>query len=55
MNAPNSAGKDAPVYGLCTACRSIEVRLNKATGTRDFSSIGEHAEYPTGFGCELCS
>jgi hypothetical protein len=44
-----------PTYGMCTACKAIEVRLNEATGTRDFSHIGESAEYPTGYGCELCS
>lgn len=44
-----------PVYGLCTACRSVEVRLNNATGTRDLSNIGESASYPTGYGCEVCS
>lgn len=43
------------VYGMCLACGSIEVALNKATGTRDFSSIGEHHAYPTGYGCEVCS
>ena len=40
--------------GLCTACGAIEVHLNKVTGTRDFSSIGESDRYPTGYGCELC-
>lgn len=44
-----------PVYGLCTACRSVEVSLDTATGTRDLSGIGESAAYPTGYGCELCS
>lgn len=44
-----------PVYGFCTACRSVEVRLNEATGTRDLSSMGESADYPTGYGCELCA
>jgi hypothetical protein len=44
-----------PVYGMCTACGAIEVALNAATGTRDFSSIGESAEYPTGHGCEVCA
>lgn len=43
------------VYGMCTACGSIEVALVKATGTRDFSGIGEHHAYPTGYGCEVCS
>lgn len=40
---------------MCTACGSVEVALNKATGTRDLSSIGESAEYPTGYGCEVCA
>lgn len=44
-----------PVYGLCTACRSVEVRLHEQTGTRDLSAIGEHHAYPTGYGCEVCS
>ena len=47
--------KAEPVYGMCTACGSVEVKLNKATGTRDLSSIGEHEAYPTGYGCEVCS
>lgn len=42
-------------YGMCTACGSVEVALNQVTGTRDLSSIGESADYPTGFGCEVCS
>lgn len=44
-----------PTYGMCTACGSVEVALIKQTGTRDLSSIGEHPEYPTGYGCEVCS
>ena len=43
------------VYGMCTACGSVEVALNRATGTRDLSAIGEHEAYPTGHGCEVCS
>ena len=43
------------VSGLCTACGALETYLNKQTGTRDFSNIGESAEYPTGHGCELCA
>lgn len=43
------------VYGMCTACGAVEVALNKATGTRDLSAIGEHHAYPTGYGCEVCS
>jgi hypothetical protein len=43
------------VYGMCTACGSVEVALVEATGTRDFSGIGESPEYPTGYGCEVCS
>ncbi|MDR6861955.1 hypothetical protein [Phycicoccus sp. 3266] len=41
-------------YGLCTHCGSVEVRLVNPTGTRDLSSIGEAADYPTGYGCEVC-
>ena len=43
------------VVGMCTHCGAIEVYLVKATGVRDFSGIGESANYPTGYGCELCS
>ena len=44
------------VYGMCLACRSVEVELvNGKTGTRDLSNIGEHHAYPTGYGCEVCS
>ncbi|WP_370246926.1 hypothetical protein [Nocardioides sp.] len=46
---------ERPVYGMCTACGSVEVALNKQTGTRDLSGIGESPEYPTGYGCEVCS
>ena len=46
---------DEATYGLCTACGSVEVRLNKATGTRDLSSMGESPRYPIGYGCEVCS
>lgn len=42
-------------YGMCTGCGSVEVRLLNATGTRDLSYMGESAEYPTGYGCEVCS
>ena len=45
----------ATTYGMCLSCRSIEVALNKAIGTRDFSGIGESDRYPTGYGCEVCS
>jgi hypothetical protein len=44
-----------PVYGLCTHCGAVEVKLNHPTGTRDLSSMGESATYPTGYGCEVCS
>ncbi len=44
-----------PVYGMCLACRSVEVKLNEQTGTRDLSDIGEHPQYPVGYGCEVCS
>lgn len=45
----------APVYGMCTACRSVEVKLNQVSGYRDLSSIGEAARYPVGYGCEVCA
>lgn len=41
--------------GMCTACGSVEVELNQATGERDLSAIGESDRYPTGYGCEVCS
>lgn len=44
-----------PKVGMCTACGSVEVALNAATGTRDLSAIGEDAAYPTGYGCEVCA
>lgn len=44
-----------PVYGMCLGCRSVEVALIEATGTRDLSGIGESAEYPVGYGCEVCA
>jgi len=44
-----------PVYGYCTACGAVEVELDEVTGHRDFSNIGEAADYPTGYGCEVCS
>lgn len=42
-------------YGMCTACGAIEVALLGATGSRDYSEIGESSQYPTGYGCEMCS
>lgn len=44
-----------PTYGMCTACGAIETALNKVTGYRDLSHMGESDRYPTGYGCELCS
>lgn len=44
-----------PAHGMCTACGAVEVALNRATGTRDLSDIGEAADYPTGYGCEVCA
>lgn len=49
------AARREPTYGLCTACGSVEVALNRATGIRDLSGIGESATYPTGHGCEVCA
>ena len=46
---------DEPTYGMCTGCGSVEVALNRVTGYRDLSSMGESSRYPTGYGCEVCS
>lgn len=46
--------KVSPVYGQCTMCGAIETKLNKVSGYRDLSSIGESDRYPVGYGCELC-
>lgn len=43
------------ISGMCTKCGAIETYLTAVTGTRDFSAIGEAADYPTGYGCELCA
>ena len=43
------------VYGMCVACRSVEVALVRVTGTRDLSDIGESDTYPIGYGCEVCA
>lgn len=43
------------VYGACTACGAVEVKLVKATGVRDLSGIGESPAYPTSYGCEVCA
>lgn len=45
----------ARIAGMCTACGSFEVNLVEQTGIRDLSDIGESSEYPTGYGCEVCS
>jgi hypothetical protein len=56
MNERQRGLNETPVtYGLCLHCQSIEVALNKPTGTRDLSDIGESDAYPTGYGCEVCS
>ncbi|AIM50164.1 hypothetical protein PBI_BUZZLYSEYEAR_42 [Mycobacterium phage BuzzLyseyear] len=46
---------DDTVYGMCTACGSIEVALTQPTGSRNLSHIGESDTYPTGHGCEMCN
>ena len=47
---------ESPItYGMCLACRSVEVALVEVIGTRDFSHIGESPVYPIGYGCEACS
>lgn len=48
--------EESPItYGMCLACRSIEVALVRVTGARDFSDIGESDIYPVGYGCEVCA
>jgi hypothetical protein len=43
-------------YGMCLACRSVEVELvNGVVGYRDLSYMGEHPRYPVGYGCEVCA
>lgn len=49
------AGVSEPVSGLCLSCGAVEVYLNRATGTRNLSGMGESANYPTGHGCEVCA
>lgn len=47
---------ESPItYGMCLGCGSVEVALNRVTGTRDLSDIGESDTYPCGYGCELCA
>lgn len=46
---------ETKTYGLCLACRSVEVALVDVIGTRDLSHMGESPEYPIGYGCEVCS
>ena len=55
MSAEQFAEKAHVVYGMCLACRSIEVGLVEQIGTRDLSDIGESDTYPTGYGCEVCA
>lgn len=45
----------ARTYGMCLACRSIEVEIYDVCGTRDLSHMGEHPRYPVGYGCEVCA
>lgn len=49
------SGEDVATCGMCLACGSVEVALIRVTGTRDLSDIGEHPEYPFGYGCEVCA
>ncbi len=45
-----------PTYGKCMHCGSVEVALvNGVRGHLDLSDIGEHPEYPYGYGCEVCA
>ena len=50
-----SADEREPVYGMCTGCGSVEVRLIRPHGTRDLSYMGESPKYPVGYGCEVCA
>lgn len=50
-----TAGPSVPVNGACLSCGSVEVLLNRVTGFRDLSAIGESSRYPIGDGCEACS
>lgn len=54
MNEPTSTDRRdrEPTYGKCTACGSVEVVLNKPSGTTAIE--GECDRYPVGYGCELC-
>ncbi|AGK87875.1 hypothetical protein HAMULUS_39 [Mycobacterium phage Hamulus] len=51
----NMAFNGDAVYGMCTACGSVEVALMQPTGSRNLSHIGESDTYPTGHGCEMCN
>lgn len=55
MSGQRGLDETPTTYGMCLACRSIEVALVKVIGTRDFSDIGESDTYPTGYGCEVCA
>lgn len=42
-------------FGACLSCGSIEVALDRVTGHRDLSDMGESPTYPVGYGCVVCS
>ena len=48
-------GYDPERNGMCLRCGAIETTLNRVTGYRDYSDIGESDRYPTGYGCEVCA
>lgn len=50
-----SDDQSEPVYGSCTHCGSVEVRLFQPHGFRDLSYMGESHDYPIGYGCEVCA
>ncbi len=54
MHKVAAAPVQAAAYGRCLSCGAVETRLNASVGTTDYSSIGESAAYPIGYGCELC-
>lgn len=51
----SAAESRTTTYGMCLACRSVEVALVEVVGERDLSWMGESSHYPIGYGCELCS
>jgi hypothetical protein len=51
---PTKGKSMVTIYGQCTNCGCVEVKLFRKDGVQDLSSIGESPEYPFGAGCEVC-